>query len=281
MKQPELGRKVSEIRNLIGLTQDELSKNCQLSLRTIQRIESGIVNPRSYTLKIIGDKLDFNFYSVKRKSKRLSFLKDWRNFIINRVIQFFNLKTSTMKKLSVLSVTSGLLGFCLFLLMTSSEAKGVKDEKFTKTKSRGIIYLFPRGLSIYISNKKDTADLKFGNDLIQEYKNAIFLNGIYEGTVTQGDTIILDNGKIKFLSSNWSYISSNGKGITYQIPSNIFIKNVSIQNEIEKLFLSNDQNIFEDGNKIYLNGIYVGDAFSNDLVILENNKLKCVKRQKQ
>ncbi len=51
MNQPELGRKISEIRKTKGLTQEELVDSCNISVRTLQRIESGEVSPRSYTVK--------------------------------------------------------------------------------------------------------------------------------------------------------------------------------------------------------------------------------------
>jgi transcriptional regulator with XRE-family HTH domain len=50
LKQPELGKKVLELRQNRGLTQSELAENCKLSLRTVQRIESADVMPRSYTI---------------------------------------------------------------------------------------------------------------------------------------------------------------------------------------------------------------------------------------
>lgn len=279
MKQPELGRKVAEIRNSIGLTQDELSKKCNLSLRTIQRIESGLVNPRSYTLRIIGETLHFNFYPSEKKSKRLSFLKDRINSIHSQVIQLFNLKTNTMKKLSILSVAFSLIGFSLFMLFTSNKANGANESKHSSTHQRGITYLFPKGLKIQISNTKDTANFKFGEDLIQEYEYKIFINGRYSGKVIQGDTVILENGRITFDGSICSFVSTNGQDIKYQFPGKLTISNVSIQNGKENIYLSNGQRITEDGNKIYLNDLFIGNAFSNDLVILEGDKLKIIKRQ--
>src|SRR5688572_5600514 len=53
MKQPELGRKITELRKSKGWTQEELVEKCNVSVRTIQRIESGEVTPRSYTTKTI------------------------------------------------------------------------------------------------------------------------------------------------------------------------------------------------------------------------------------
>lgn len=57
MKQPELGRKLSEMRKAKGLTQEDLVAKCNLSVRTIQRIEAGEVTPRSYTVRALFDAL--------------------------------------------------------------------------------------------------------------------------------------------------------------------------------------------------------------------------------
>ncbi|MEM0517592.1 MULTISPECIES: helix-turn-helix domain-containing protein [Aequorivita] len=53
MKQPELGRKILELRKQKGFTQEELVEQCNINVRTIQRIEAGEVMPRSFTLKTI------------------------------------------------------------------------------------------------------------------------------------------------------------------------------------------------------------------------------------
>ena len=61
MQQPQLGMKVVELRQLMGLTQEGLAERCEVSTRTIQRIESGDVDPRAYTLRCLGEVLDFDF----------------------------------------------------------------------------------------------------------------------------------------------------------------------------------------------------------------------------
>jgi len=53
MKQPELGQKILELRKQKGFTQEELVEQCNINVRTIQRIEAGEVTPRSFTLKTI------------------------------------------------------------------------------------------------------------------------------------------------------------------------------------------------------------------------------------
>ncbi|WP_297337096.1 helix-turn-helix domain-containing protein [Algoriphagus sp.] len=61
IKQPQLGKKISELRKAKGLTQEELVEKCNLNVRTIQRIEAGEVTPRSYTIKALFEALDFQW----------------------------------------------------------------------------------------------------------------------------------------------------------------------------------------------------------------------------
>jgi len=61
MNQPDLGLKVAELRQQKGLTQERLAEMCEVSLRTIQRIESGEVDPRAYTVHCLGTALEFDF----------------------------------------------------------------------------------------------------------------------------------------------------------------------------------------------------------------------------
>ena len=61
MNQPDLGLKVTELRQTKGFTQEQLAEKCEVSPRTIQRIESGEVDPRAYTLQCLSEALDFDF----------------------------------------------------------------------------------------------------------------------------------------------------------------------------------------------------------------------------
>ena len=60
MKQPELGKRLNEIRIQKGITQKELSELCSVDIRTIQRIEAGEVEPRMSTLKILAAALEYD-----------------------------------------------------------------------------------------------------------------------------------------------------------------------------------------------------------------------------
>ena len=58
MRQPELGKKLVALRQEKNMTQEELVEACNVSVRTIQRIESGEVTPRTSTIKILLTALD-------------------------------------------------------------------------------------------------------------------------------------------------------------------------------------------------------------------------------
>ena len=60
MNQPDLGLKVTELRQQKGLTQEKLGEYCEVSTRTIQRIENGEVEPRSFTRNSLSNILEFD-----------------------------------------------------------------------------------------------------------------------------------------------------------------------------------------------------------------------------
>ena len=184
MKLPAFGKKLVEIRKAKGLTQEELAEKCNISVRTIQRIESGLVKPRAFTIKTISSTLGFDFFETSKiagddvdKVNRDSNM-EWFSTILWNVKDLFNLKTNTMKKVTILSIIFCSICIGLFTLISHSKAQSpinLNYPYFSKSVSRGIIYFFPRGESAYISNVKDTADFKIKGDLIQEYKRKIFL----------------------------------------------------------------------------------------------------------
>jgi uncharacterized Tic20 family protein len=61
MNQPDLGLKITDLRQQKGLTQEKLAEYCDVSTRTIQRIESGEVEPRSFTRNSLSNILEFDF----------------------------------------------------------------------------------------------------------------------------------------------------------------------------------------------------------------------------
>jgi uncharacterized Tic20 family protein len=71
MNQPDLGLKVTELRQQKGLTQEQLAERCEVSPRTIQRIESGEVDPRAYTIHCLGEVLEFDFGEENTSNENL------------------------------------------------------------------------------------------------------------------------------------------------------------------------------------------------------------------
>jgi uncharacterized Tic20 family protein len=71
MNQPDLGLKVTELRQGKGFTQEQLAEKCEVSPRTIQRIESGEVDPRAYTMQCLSEALDFDFMKDNTSNENL------------------------------------------------------------------------------------------------------------------------------------------------------------------------------------------------------------------
>ena len=133
MKQPDLGKKVSELRLAKGLTQSELAEKCNLSLRTIQRIETADVTPRSYTVKLIFGCLDYQIYnSFGRFSyniDRLAYkLRVWLRQFYRYVLDLFNLKTNAMKKITILLASASIILLFVFMKLDTN-AQGTDDIK--------------------------------------------------------------------------------------------------------------------------------------------------------
>ncbi len=76
MHKNQSGQKMSFAKEVIknrkakSLTQEMLAEQSSLSIRTIQRIESGEVNPRLSTIKLICSVLDFEYCENPKKPKK-------------------------------------------------------------------------------------------------------------------------------------------------------------------------------------------------------------------
>lgn len=71
MNQPELGLKITELRQQKGFTQEKLAEYCDVSTRTIQRIEGGEVEPRSFTQNSLSNILEFDFGKESTSNENL------------------------------------------------------------------------------------------------------------------------------------------------------------------------------------------------------------------
>lgn len=81
MKQPELGKKIVELRKQLNLTQEELVDKCNVNVRTLQRIEAGEVTPRLSTLRVITEALELDFDEVFGSIEKPAFFESL--FVIN------------------------------------------------------------------------------------------------------------------------------------------------------------------------------------------------------
>ncbi len=131
MKQPELGKKISELRLAKGLTQGELAERCNVSLRTIQRIESADVVPRSATVKLIFSSLDYEIYNssgfLSNKLEKIAYhFKNRPGQLYLYVLDLFNLKKNVMRKITILSVMllAVIIGLTAIFTETKAQSAG-------------------------------------------------------------------------------------------------------------------------------------------------------------
>ena len=78
----KLGARIKELRRKKGLTQYDLSEKSGLSLRTIQRIENSENKPSVYSLRKIGEALDYTFNLKEFNIMKNIFEKENRNYLI-------------------------------------------------------------------------------------------------------------------------------------------------------------------------------------------------------
>lgn len=118
MKQPELGQKIAALRKEKGLTQEELVELCNISVRTIQRIETGEVTPRSYTIKTILSALGNDLKDIQEEEKTSINIKKplqlaWIFGIIYLILGFLEGPMDLMRISEDLSGTSSYFFFPL------------------------------------------------------------------------------------------------------------------------------------------------------------------------
>jgi len=120
IKQPELGKKIADLRKVKVMTQEALVEKCNLNVRTLQRIESGESTPRIDTLRLIFEALEYSF-EESEDGKGL-FLK-WLEQFYTSFIDLFKLKTNTMKKISILTLITAIvvLLFIVVQLLTATK----------------------------------------------------------------------------------------------------------------------------------------------------------------
>ena len=179
MKQPELGKKISELRKEKGFTQEELVEKCNISVRTLQRIETGEVTPRSYTVKTILAALDYDlstiqenggtvFHSVVRMLKKILLL----DIDAEASSDYF------MKQLNIAWI-SGILYFLIGFFEAAAEYFRYKDD----------LMIYGTTLYVVIKTSHLITHILF-------LRGFVFLGGLYKNYLLRIASFILIFGNI-------------------------------------------------------------------------------------
>jgi len=89
MNQHEIGKKVRELREEQGLSQEELASRCGIKLRIVQKTEDATISPRVAELKKIGDELNYKFQFDENDDAKFWLLTlHLSNFILIPIIPF-------------------------------------------------------------------------------------------------------------------------------------------------------------------------------------------------
>ena len=192
MKKLDFGKELIKIREVRGLTQAEVAEKCHVTIRTIQRIESGTVKPRSSTIKIISKALEVDFFETSNQNSKLKnhttlwYLKD-----------VFNLKTNAMKKISILSTSILLIVFvCINTLSIKAQPNSPENQQKSELKTQDKKVVF--------SKKYD--EFKIDGNLVWTLKNN------KHGLVNLDGKVIIPNEYDKFeIDGNFVSILKNNK----------------------------------------------------------------------
>jgi transcriptional regulator with XRE-family HTH domain len=144
MKQPQLGKKIVALRLAKGFTQTELAEQCNLSLRTIQRIESTEVTPRSYTLKLLFKSLEFDGFSETNKDSSVDLKGS------------FNLKKDLVRNILLLLIAF-LVSILIFKLRANNKVQSATEVKEIIQKNQS-------NIKRWINNKQVDSVLTMYND---------------------------------------------------------------------------------------------------------------------
>lgn len=108
MKQHELGEKISQLRKDKNLTQDELAEMSHVGVRTIQRIESGHVLPRTSTIRLLLNTLGCDYQQLIDHKK---------NEPTNSLFAFFLIGNVSNERLTTALQTSWIAGLAYFIML--------------------------------------------------------------------------------------------------------------------------------------------------------------------
>jgi len=164
------GKKLVEVRKAKGLTQDEVAEMCKITTRSIQRIESGEVTPRAFTIKTISAVLEFDFFEASNTGYETNQKNRYSKLKLS-IKNLFNLKTNAMKKVFILATSCLITGFFIFVLIPNANAEPPKHPNYINTKERvEVAFTHELTLDSLIFIKNDLAN----RGILLHYKNLEF-----------------------------------------------------------------------------------------------------------
>jgi transcriptional regulator with XRE-family HTH domain len=210
MKQPDLGKRIAELRKAKGLTQDELVQKCNLNVRTLQRIESGEVTPRSYTMRLIFAALDYDIHATpKNISNRLinstQAILFWFEKAYQNIRELFNFNTHPVKKILILSFCALIISASLFYSVNSrikAHDKMVIRQKLMDTCSNSkFMQWFNSGQIDSISIRymdhacmmADNSQTTYDRDGIQKHFRQLYDRGLRFSRVQSNFLVVADS----------------------------------------------------------------------------------------
>lgn len=189
MENSNFGNKLIQARQAKGWTQMILAEKSNISLRTIQRIESGHVSPRAYTVKQLSEIVGLDFNELFENPGENNSLKQhstfiWLKNLLWHFLDLFNLKTKTMKKLTILS-PSLLIIFFICTKVFSSTYPSVKNEVILLDDNKTIKKFeknFVRINDTLYASKKELSNIEYKSFLkrlriennMDEYRKCIY-----------------------------------------------------------------------------------------------------------
>ncbi|HBX88171.1 MAG TPA: XRE family transcriptional regulator, partial [Marinilabiliaceae bacterium] len=76
------GKRIREIRDKRGLSQEDLAEKSKVNLRTIQRIENNETSPREKTLRLIYDALEVEVIEKEKQKVKINKYFLWSSIIL-------------------------------------------------------------------------------------------------------------------------------------------------------------------------------------------------------
>lgn len=187
IEQPQLGIRIKQLREKKGLTQKDLSYQCNISERTLQRIENGYVKPRKYTLKVISNILE----------------EDLNQSVSNNAIPGKSNNNKREKIIAAFLVATVII-ISFFYFLNFNNRKGTPDdiERIITEKNQNFIKLINEGdIEAVMNFYRDDACIianGCGKDRIRTYYTDIAEN--YQFTdltisnISVADTIAVEKG---------------------------------------------------------------------------------------